>query len=124
MPGLIGLQAELRGHAGHRVNLAAELRHEEAVHDADRGQPEMHRRADGNDELIDGWRRPRRVDEQPFPIERDDLDLERLACSTQRPEGSSACEPNQAMPPRNVITSAGIAQTISSSWPEKAQSGQ
>jgi hypothetical protein len=30
---LIGLQVHLRGHAGHCIDLAAELRHEEAVHD-------------------------------------------------------------------------------------------
>src|SRR5580658_5020503 len=38
--------------------------------------------------------------------------------------GSRAWEPNQAMPPRNVITSAGIAQTINSIWPENDQYGR
>src|ERR1700735_2478907 len=38
--------------------------------------------------------------------------------------GSSSCEPNQAMPPRKVTTTAGIAQTISSNVPENAQFGR
>src|SRR5207237_312362 len=39
----VGEQVEMRLHAGHRVDLAAELRHEEGVHDGRRGKPELHR---------------------------------------------------------------------------------
>ena len=44
--GMVGLQVKARHHSRHGVDLAAELRHEEAVHDARRGQLEADRRAD------------------------------------------------------------------------------
>jgi hypothetical protein len=62
------LQIELRDHAGHRVDLTAELRYEKAVHDARGRQPEMQRCRDGNDELIDHRDAVVRVNEQPFPV--------------------------------------------------------
>ena len=76
--GMIGLQRQLRGHAGHRVDLAAELRHEETVHDAVRRQPEMYRRARGYDKPIEARYAFIGIDEQPFPIERNDFDFDRL----------------------------------------------
>ena len=38
----------------------------------------MHRRFDGHDEIVDAGDAKLGIDEQPFPIERDDLHLERL----------------------------------------------
>ena len=55
------------------------------------------------------------IDEEPLPVERDDLDLERrLALRPSGLAGSSSCEPIQATPPSRMITIAGIAQTTSS----------
>ena len=48
------------------------------------------------------------IDEQPLPVERDDLDLERASRVRRRAwPGSSSCEPIQATPPRSMITRAG-----------------
>src|ERR1700752_2029580 len=75
--GLIGLQIELSRHAGHGVNLAAELRDEETVHDTGRGQTKVDWYARRNDEVIDRGNVLLRIDEQPPPVERHDFDLER-----------------------------------------------
>ena len=47
----------------------------------------MHGHAGGNDELIHARDALLRVDEQPFPIERDDLHLDRLGWRGNRFEG-------------------------------------
>ena len=47
----------------------------------------MHRRAGRNDELIDAGDALIRVDEQPLPVERDDLDLDRRILGFERPVG-------------------------------------
>ena len=75
---MIGLQLKARHHSRHRVDLAAELRHEEAVHDPRGGQLEADRRADRHGQLIDARDALLGVDEQPFPIERDDLNRDGL----------------------------------------------
>ena len=82
--GLVSLQIELSRHAGHRVNLAAELGDEEAVHDARRGQPEVNRHARRNDEIVDRGDALVRIDEQPAPIQRHHFDLERGSGGFQR----------------------------------------
>ena len=64
----------MRLHPRHRVDLAAELRHEEAVHDTGGRQLEADRRADRHRQLIDARNALVGVDEQPFPVERDHLD--------------------------------------------------
>ena len=64
----------MRRHSCHRVDLTAELRHEEAVHDAGGGQLEADRCTDRDDKMIDAGDALVGVDEQPFPIEGDDLD--------------------------------------------------
>src|SRR6266853_1313172 len=75
---MIGLEVKARHHSGHGVDLAAQLRHEEAVHHARGGQLEADRRADGDSQLIDARDALVGINEQPFPIERDDLNGERL----------------------------------------------
>src|SRR6202035_5171093 len=77
-PRMVGLHVEPRHRPGHGVNLAGELRHKETVHDARRSQLEAYRRADRYRQLIDACDAELGVDEQPLPVERDDLNLEGL----------------------------------------------
>ena len=78
----IGLQVQPRRHPRHGVDHAAHLRHEEGVPHRRGGQAEVDRRARRNDQLVDGGDALVGVDEQPFPIHRDHLDVERrnLGC--------------------------------------------
>ena len=62
----------------HGVDHAAHLRDEEDVPDGRRGQLEIDRRSRRDDELVDRGDALLGIDEQPFPIERDDLDVDRL----------------------------------------------
>src|SRR5215475_14044581 len=71
LAGLIGGQVQLRDHSVHRGDHGAELRHKEHVHHGRRREREVHN-AGGNDELIDAGNALFGVDEEPFPIERDD----------------------------------------------------
>jgi hypothetical protein len=74
---VVGLQLKARYHSRHGVDLAAQLRHEEAAHHTRRGQLEADGRAEGNGQMIDAgdafW-----ADEQPLPVERDDLNFHGL----------------------------------------------
>jgi len=63
----------VRGHAAHRVDLAAQLRHEERIHHCRRGESKFEGSSDRDDQLIDGGDALIGVDEQPFPIERHDV---------------------------------------------------
>src|SRR5262249_44382744 len=54
LAGRVREKVEARGHAAHRVNLAAELRHEERIHHRRRGEPKFDRRSDRDNQLIDG----------------------------------------------------------------------
>ena len=72
------MQIKARHHPGHCVDLAAELRHKEAVHHPRRGQFEPDGRVHGDGQLIDGRNAVVGIDEQPFPIERDDLNPDGL----------------------------------------------
>ena len=71
------------------------------------------------------------IDEQPFPVERDHLDVQgldvagtgaRVDASSGR-YGSSVCVPIQVSAPRAMMISSGAAQITSSSWMEWSQSG-
>src|SRR6516165_3446067 len=70
---LVGEKVEMRDHAAHRVDLTAELRHEERIHHRRRGQPKFDGRSGRNNQLIDSGDTVIGVDEQPFPIERHDV---------------------------------------------------
>ena len=72
------------GHPRHRVDLAAELGHEERIHHRRRRQTKPDRCSRRDDQLIDGGDTLIGVDEQPFPIERGDVDLERLGVRGDR----------------------------------------
>ena len=78
---------QLRDHSVHCGDHRAELRHEEHVHDGGRGQREVHRHPGGNDKLVHACNALLGVDEQPFPIERDDLHLDRFLGRGNRFEG-------------------------------------
>ena len=81
--------------------------------------------AGGDDQLVDARDALSGIDEQPLPVERHDLDLERRRrFDGSGLAGSRSCDPIQATPPRSMIVSSGIAQTISSMRPEYAQSGR
>src|SRR5579863_4724685 len=79
-------QVEMGGHPPHRVDLAAELRHEEGIHHRCRCETKAHRRSRRYNQLIDRGNALIGVDEQPFPVERHDVDPERLGvCGDRRP---------------------------------------
>src|SRR6516164_2197848 len=67
---LVGEKVEMRDHAAHRIDLTAELRHEERIHHRRRGEPKFDRRSGRDNQLIDGGDALIGVDEQPVPIER------------------------------------------------------
>src|SRR6202051_5241980 len=73
----VSLQVEPGCHTRHRIYLAAELRHEEAVHHVRRSQAEAQRHAGGHNETVEACDTFGRIDEQPFPVERNDLDIDR-----------------------------------------------
>ena len=75
---MVGLEVEARGHSRHRVDLPAELRHKEAVHHTCGGQLEADGCAHGNGQTIDAGDAVLGINEEPFPIERDDLNVEGL----------------------------------------------
>src|SRR5215831_17925630 len=75
---LVGRQVQLRDHSVHRGDHAAELRHKEHVHHGSRSQRKVHRHSGGYDEFVDTRDALVGIDEQPFPVERDDLYFGRL----------------------------------------------
>src|SRR6516162_10003305 len=75
---VVGEKVQMRDHAAHRVDLAAELRHEERVHHRCRGEPKFDGRCDRDNQLIDSGDTLIGVDEQPFPIERHDVHAQRV----------------------------------------------
>ena len=79
----------MRGHAAHRVDLAAELRHEERIHHRRRGEPKFNGRSGRDYQLIDGGYALIGVDEQPFPIERHDVHVQRVGFPGIGARGSS-----------------------------------
>src|SRR5262245_34411781 len=70
---LVREQVQVRGHAAHRVDLAAQLGHEERIHHRRGGQSKLDRSSSRDDQLIEGGDTLFRVDEQPFPVERHDV---------------------------------------------------
>src|SRR5215217_2662127 len=114
----VSLKMQLGRHAVHRVDHAAELRDKERVHDAGGAHPEIDGGPYRNDELVDARDALVGVDEQPLPVERDDLHVERLGLPVERLGRTRSCDPIQAMPPRNMMTSKGTDQTTSSMRPE------
>ncbi len=69
---------QLRLHARHGVDLAGESRNVEGVHHRRRGDAEIDRLVDGRRQFVDGGNAQVRIDEEPLPIERDDLHSDRL----------------------------------------------
>src|SRR4029077_1439574 len=51
---LVREKVEVRGHAAHRVDLAAELRHKERIHHRRRGEPKRDGSSGRDDQLING----------------------------------------------------------------------
>jgi hypothetical protein len=85
--GRVGQQMQARLHPGHRVDLASQGRDVEGVHHRIRGDPQAQRRPAGKYQLVDDRDSLRGVDEQPLPVLRDHLDLERLDRRIDRPVG-------------------------------------
>src|ERR1700722_11295084 len=84
-PRVIGQEIELRRHAVHGVDHAAELGDEEGCHHAPRGQSKANRNAGRDDQSVDARDMLVGIDEQPFPVERHDLNIERLFCRNDGP---------------------------------------
>ena len=78
---LIGTQVQRRDHAIHRVDHAAELRDEENIHHACGREFERQRRPHRDGQGVNGRNPLVRIDEEPFPIERNDLDPHRASRS-------------------------------------------
>ena len=75
--GCVRAKVQLRPHAVHRVDHAAELRDEERIHHARGRQGEVKRDAGRNHKLVHARNTLVRVDEEPLPIQRNALDLKR-----------------------------------------------
>src|SRR4029077_4422717 len=74
----VGEQAQMRRHPAHRVDLTAELRDKEGIHHRRRSEPKFDGSSGGDDQLIDGRDARVGIDEQPFPIQRHDVDTQRI----------------------------------------------
>jgi hypothetical protein len=120
---LVGDQVDLRLHAGHRVDLAAQLRDEEHVHHGVGRDLEVHRRAGRELDLVDRGDVLLRIDEQPLPVERHDLDLMGLTDDASGLYGSSSCVVRQVSVPSTRMMAMGTAHTTASMRCEYDQSG-
>ncbi len=78
-------RVQLRFHAGHGVDHPGQRRHVEGVHHLRRGQPEVDRPVDRRRRVIDRGDAVLRVDEEPLPVERHHLHLDRLDPLRHRP---------------------------------------
>mmetsp|Transcript_39201 Transcript_39201/g.95296 ORF Transcript_39201/g.95296 Transcript_39201/m.95296 type:complete len:253 (-) Transcript_39201:37-795(-) len=76
---------QLRLHARHRVDHAGQRGHVEGVHHRGRGELEVHRAVHRHGHLVDQGDALLGVDEQPFPVHRHRIDLQRLHIGRQRP---------------------------------------
>ncbi len=83
----VGLQIELRYHAGHRVDLAAQRWDEERLHHRFAGQAEVDGSVGRNGHDADGGNALLGIDKEPLPIEADDLDLQWRLAGFRRPIG-------------------------------------
>ncbi|MNG94141.1 hypothetical protein D3C79_531410 [compost metagenome] len=81
---LVGNQMQLGLHPGHGVDLTAQLRNEEGVHHGVGGHPEVDRGIDREGQLIDRGDTQFRIDKQPFPVEGNNIDLDRFDVRFQR----------------------------------------
>src|SRR5580698_6420908 len=86
-PWLIGQEIELCPHPVHCVDHAAQLGDEECGHHTPRGQRKANRNARRDDQSVDARDMLVRIDEQPFPVERHDLNVERLFLRNETPRG-------------------------------------
>ena len=80
----VGNQVQLGLHAGHGVDLAAQLRDEEGVHHGVGGHPEVDRGVDREGQLVDRRNAQLRIDEQPLPVQGNDIHLNRFDVRFQR----------------------------------------
>ena len=79
----IRLQMKLRHHAIHRIDHAAEPRNEEHIHDARRGEREVHGHASRDHQAVYAGHVLSRVNEEPLPVERDHLHVKGFTVSGQ-----------------------------------------
>ncbi len=75
---MIDDRVQRRLHAGHGVDLACQRGNEEGVHHARRGDPELDGAVHRRRHFIDRRHTLFRIDEQPLPVQRHDLDHQRL----------------------------------------------
>lgn len=83
---------ELRLHARHGVDLACQRRDEEGVHYRGGRDLEVDRAVDGSCHLVHGGDAVFRIEEEPFPVERDHLHRQRLHVGAERLVGGNAIE--------------------------------
>ncbi len=81
---LISNKMKLRLHTRHGVDLATECWNEEGVHDAAGGQLEVDRHINRHRHFIDRCNTKIRIDKQPFPVERNNFDVDRLRIGNKR----------------------------------------
>ena len=75
---------QLARHAGHGIDLASHRRDVERIHHRSRGDAERHRAINRQRQFIDGGDFLLRIDKQPFPVERDNIDFQRLNARRDR----------------------------------------
>src|SRR5262245_29489636 len=78
LAGLVGEKVKMSDHAAHRVDLTAELRHEERIHHRRRREPKFDGCFSRDNQLVDSGDTLIGVDEQPFPIERHNVHPQRV----------------------------------------------
>ncbi len=83
-PAAVRLQVEPTRHAVHGVDLTPQLRHEKHVEHTRRRDPQFERYPCRNDHVVDTRDVLLRINEQPLPVERHHLDLQRLGLGLQR----------------------------------------
>ena len=125
-------RVQLGLHARHRVDLAGQRRNEERVHHGRRRDLEADGHVHRRRQLVDDGDALLGIDEQPFPVEGDDLDDQRFSPAGNGPRGIDPCQrpigvervradPGQRA--QRMMISSGAAQISSSSWMEWSQSG-
>lgn len=110
-------------HAGHGIDLTGELRHVEGIHHRVGSDAQADRPARREGELVNHRDPLIGIDEQPLPVLRHDLDVERRLLEFQRAVG---IEPVSAAPQQDSDgddDEAGISQVMASILTELAQVG-
>ena len=72
----IGHEVQFVAHARHGIDLAAQLRDEEGGHHRIGSEIKAHRNFDGKGDFVDGGNILIRINEEPFPVQSYDLDLD------------------------------------------------